>query len=148
MWDIHIFSSNYPLYADMSDRVMKVLAEFSPSLEIYSIDEAFLDLTLLALPDLTAFGHEIRVRVLQLTGIPVSVGIASTKTLAKLANEIVKKHPLYAGILDLSSLSAQEIDLHLEGVPVDDVWGIGVKYAHFLRSEGIFTAKELKDADA
>jgi DNA polymerase V len=144
---IHVFSSNYSLYADMSDRVMKVLAEFAPRLEIYSIDEAFLDLTSLSLADLTAYGHEIRVRVLQLTGIPVSVGIARTKTLAKLANEIVKKQPLYVGVLDLSGLSAQDIDTHLEALPVEDVWGIGAHYGHFLRSEGIFTAKELKNAD-
>ena len=142
-----VFSSNYPLYADISNRIMAILAECSPLLEIYSIDEAWLELTPLSIPDLTAYGHEIRVRVRQLTGIPVSVGIAGTKTLAKLANEIVKKHPLYAGVLDLSHLSAQDIDRHLEAVPVDDVWGIGVKYGQFLRSESIFTAKELRDAD-
>ena len=78
--NIQVFSSNYSLYADMSNRVMKVLAQFSPTLETYSIDEAFLDLTDLDIPDLTEYGREIKARVLQYTGIPVSVGIATTKT--------------------------------------------------------------------
>jgi DNA polymerase V len=89
------FSSNYALYGDMSDRVMNVLGQFTPQQEIYSIDECFLDLTGFDHVDLIAYGQQIRRRVKQWTGIPVSVGIASTKTLAKLANHVAKKCATY-----------------------------------------------------
>ena len=105
--NIRVFSSNYSLYADMSARVMNVLAQFSPRVEVYSIDEAFLDLSELNIDDLTDFGHVTKARVLQLTGIPVSVGIASTKTLCKIANETVKKDTHHDGVLDLATLSDQ-----------------------------------------
>ena len=95
--NIQVFSSNYSLYADMSARVMKVLSHFSPRLEVYSIDEAFVDLSQLAIDDLTEFGRVMKAQVLQFTGIPVSAGIASTKTLCKIANEIVKKDARYEG---------------------------------------------------
>jgi len=144
---IQVFSSNYSLYADMSDRVMKILAEFSPRLEIYSIDEAWLDLTPLSLPDLTSFGRQIKSRVYQFTSLPVSVGIAPSKTLAKIAHEIAKKHNAYAGVLDLTALSEQDVDQLLEALPVDEVWGIGMQYAKWLREQGICTVKELKYAD-
>ena len=145
--NIHVFSSNYSLYADMSDRVMSLLAEFSPRQEIYSIDESFLDLTDLSIPDLMAFGQEIKSRVYQFTSLPVSVGIATSKTLAKLAHEIAKKHEEYAGVLDLTALSVEEVDELLEALPVDEVWGIGTQYATWLRDQEIFTVKELKYAD-
>ena len=89
--NIQVFSSNYSLYADLSARVMKVLSQFSPALETYSIDEAFLDLASLSIDDLTEFGRTIKDRVLQRTGIPVSVGIAPTKCLTRIAHEIVKQ---------------------------------------------------------
>jgi DNA polymerase V len=89
--NIHLFSSNYTLYADMSARVMSVLEEFAPSAEVYSIDEAFLDLTGVCESDPVAYGQQIRHAVLRATGIPVCVGMASTKTLAKLANFAAKK---------------------------------------------------------
>ncbi len=101
--DIQVYSSNYTLYATMSDRTMRVLSQFSPTLEVYSIDEAFADLTSHAIDDLTEFGKTIKARVLQYTGLPVSVGIASTKCLCKIANEIVKHDPSYDGVLDLPS---------------------------------------------
>src|SRR6266699_6510946 len=97
--DIQVFSSNYTLYATMSDRVMRVLSQFSPSLEVYSIDEAFADLAPLSIDDLTEYGKTMRERVLQYTGLTVSVGIASTKCLCKIANEIVKHDPSYEGVL-------------------------------------------------
>jgi len=142
-----ISSSNYTLYATMSDRVMRVLSQFSPALEVYSIDEAFEDLTPLSIDDLTEYGKTMRERVLQYTGLTVSVGIASTKCLCKIANEIVKHDPSYEGVLDLGALSDEEVDTLLSQVAIQDVWGIGRKYASFLQKHGIMTAKDLKYAD-
>jgi len=144
---VQVFSSNYSLYADMSSRVMKVLASFSPTIESYSIDEAFLDLTDLAIDDLTEFGKTIKARVMQLTGIPVSVGIAPTKCLAKVATEVVKTDSLFGGVLDLTQLAEDKLDQMLAKVAIEDVWGIGRKYSLFLGNYGITTAKHLKDAD-
>ena len=98
------------------------------------MDEAFLDLTSLSIDDISEFGHTIKDRVLQRTGIPVSVGIAPTKCLTKIANEIVKQDKQYQGVLDLSTLLDQEVDACLASVASEDVWGIGHKYAHFLAS--------------
>src|SRR6266699_3361571 len=145
--NIQIFSSNYSLYADMSARVMKVLSQFSPRLEVYSIDEAFLDLSEQIIDDLSEFGRTIKARVLQFTGIPVSIGIASTKCLTKVANEIVKKDARYAGVLDVTALSEQATDEMLAKVAIEDVWGIGSKYSLFLMNHGILSAKDLKYAD-
>ena len=90
--DIRVFSSNFALYGDMSARVMHALEQFAPSMEIYSVDEAFISLRGFAQHDLDAFGRMLKAKVLQWTGIPVSVGIAPTKTLAKVANELAKKN--------------------------------------------------------
>ena len=144
---VQVFSSNYSLYADMSSRVMNVLAQFSPRVESYSIDEAFLDLTALAIDDLSEFGKTIKARVMQFTGIPVSVGIASTKCLAKIATEIVKTDAASEGVLDLTPLAEEALDQMLTKVAIEDVWGIGRKYSLFLGNYGITTAKHLKDAD-
>jgi len=145
--NVQVFSSNYSLYADMSARIMRVLAGFTPALELYSIDEAFLDLTSLAIDDLAEYGKTIQARVMQLTGIPVSVGIASTKCLTKIAAEVVKKDSSYGGVLDLTAYTEAERDAILMQGPIEDVWGIGRKYARFLSNYGIVTAKHLKDAD-
>jgi len=145
--DIQIFSSNYALYADVSNRVMHALSDFSPQLEVYSIDEAWLSLTHVEQAYLRDYGHTIRNTVMQRVGIPVSVGIASTKTLSKIATEIVKKHADYRGVLDLVSLSEQELDLYLASVPIEDVWGIGPQYARFLHDHRVITARHLKYAD-
>jgi DNA polymerase V len=145
--DIQVFSSNYTLYATMSDRTMRVLSQFSPSVEVYSIDEAFVDLTHLAIDDLIEYGKTIKERDLQYTGLPVSVGIASTKCLCKIANELVKHDPSYEGVLDLTALSEDEVDALLSRVAIGDVWGIGRKYTTFLQNHGIMTAKDLKYAD-
>ncbi len=144
---IQVFSSNYSLYADLSSRLMTFLSQFSPAQEIYSIDESWLELTDLLLDDLTEFGRTIKDRVWQYTGLPVSVSIASTKCLCKIANKLVKIDPAYQGVLDLTSLSEQELDECLDKVPVEDVWGIGYKYSRFLSNYGILTAKQLKYAD-
>lgn len=146
--NVQVFSSNYSLYADMSARVMKVLSQFSSQLETYSIDEAFLDLTDCSHENLTELGHEIRASVLQRTGIPVSVGIAPTKSLAKIATETAKKQTSSDGVVNLCSLNEQDIDAYLAAIAVEDVWGIGRKYALFLTNYGITTARDLKYADA
>src|SRR6266480_2242007 len=146
-YDIQVFSSNYTLYATMSDRTMRVLNQFSPLFEIYSIDEAFADLTHLAIDDLTEYGKTIKACVLQYTGLPVSVGIASSKCLCKIANEIVKHDSCYEGVLDLTALTEEEVDTLLSQVAIEDVWGIGRKYATFLYNHGIMTARDLKYAD-
>jgi DNA polymerase V len=140
--NIQVFSSNYALYGDMSQRVMMTLTQFAPDIEIYSIDEAFLDLSGFEHRDLVQYGQEIRDRVKQWTGISVSVGIAPTKTLAKVANRITKKSG--SGVCVLGAL---DVDEALSSVDIEDIWGIGRRYAKSLRSHGIKTALQLKNAD-
>lgn len=142
--NIRVFSSNYTLYADMSDRVMETLSQFTPAIEVYSIDEAFLDLAGLQV-DLTEYGRRIRRTVRQWTGIPVSIGIARTKTLAKIANRIAKKSQKTEGVLDLTD--SRWIDTALERIDVGDVWGIGHRISRRLRKVGISNALQLRDAD-
>ncbi len=141
---VRVFSSNYPLYGDMSNRVMQTLAPFTPAMEIYSIDEAFLDLTNFAFTDLVDYARKMRNTVKQNTGIPVSIGIAPTKTLAKIANRIAKKSPKADGVLDLTPTSYR--DLALEMTPIEDVWGIGRRSAPFFKYRGIRTALDFKSA--
>ena len=143
--DVRVYSSNYALYGDMSQRVMQVLTQFTPNLEIYSIDEAFLDLDGCKRINLTDYGREIKNRVEKWTGIPVSVGIAGTKTLAKIANRLAKRSTKASGVLDLTS--AKYMDRALAAVTVGEVWGVGRKYATFLKASGIETALQLRDAD-
>jgi DNA polymerase V len=146
--EIQVFSSNYSLYADMSDRVMKTLATFTPHLEVYSIDEAFADLSHIPRERLCEYGHEIREAVWRCTGIPVSVGIATTKTLSKIATEIAKKNPRHQDVLSLTQYTEEELDELLASIVLKDVWGIGSRYTHRLQAcRSIFTAKDLKDAD-
>jgi len=140
--DIQVFSSNYALYGDMSQRVMETLQQFSPELEVYSIDEAFLNLSGFTHTNLTDYGRTIRSTVRQWTGLPVSVGIAETKTLAKIANHVAKKAD---GAFDLSVW--QDRDSLLAGVPVEEVWGIGPNHARRLKLYGITTALGLRGAD-
>ena len=144
---IQVFSSNYPLYADVSNRIMNVLATFSPHTEVYSIDEAWIDLSHIPLTSLSDYGREIRETVWRFTGIPVSLGIATTKTLSKVATEIVKQQPLSHGVLSLVHSSHEELDELLEKLSVEDVWGIGSRYSRLLQSRDIFTAKDLKYAN-
>lgn len=141
------FSSNYELYADMSDRVMTTLEEISPRCEIYSIDEAFCDLTgVRNCRDLTEFGREIRSTVLQRTHLTVGVGIAQTKTLAKLANHAAKKWQRQTGgVVDLSNLERQR--KLMAALPVEDVWGIGRRISRKLEAMGIKTVLQLADTD-
>lgn len=141
------FSSNYELYADMSNRVMTTLEELSPRCEIYSIDEAFCDLTgVRNCRDLTDFGREIRETVLRRTHLTVGVGIAQTKTLAKLANHAAKQWQLQTGgVVDLSNLERQRKLMAL--LPVDEVWGVGRRISKKLEAMGIKTVLQLADTD-
>lgn len=139
--NIVVCSSNYTLYGDMSSRVMKTLREFSPDIQVYSIDEAFL---ILPNKDLIEYGKKIRRTVLQWTGIPVSIGIAATKTLAKVANHHAKKSPDSGGVCILNSQSV--IDKILDTLPVTEIWGIGSRLGKRLNSKRIVTAKDFRDA--
>lgn len=140
-------SSNYTLYADMSDRVVSVLRMYTPNLEVYSIDESFLDLTGFN-RDLTLYGQDIRQRVAQWIGLPVCVGIASTKTLAKLANHIAKKRLGFNGVCNLPSLPASQVDQIFREIEVGEVWGVGRKITARLQAMGINTVFDLRASDA
>jgi DNA polymerase V len=138
---VQVFSSNYALYGDISERVMRTLAEFVPAIEVYSIDEAFLDLRGLPERDWWQFGEKIRQTVRQRTKIPTGIGIAPTKTLAKVANHVAKKWPGYKGVCVLDSPAL--IRGVLENFPVSDIWGIGRQYSRRLEKFGIHTAAQL-----
>jgi len=142
-YNIQIFSSNYALYADMSSRVMNVLSDFAPEIEIYSIDEAFLSLDKFVNKDLSKYCDKIKKTIYKWTGIPVSIGIGHTKTLAKIANRIAKKK--IRGIFNL--ISVENIDKYLEGIQVSNVWGVGYKYSRMLVKNRIFTALDLKNTE-
>ncbi|GHX24059.1 Error-prone, lesion bypass DNA polymerase V [Vibrio cholerae] len=140
-----ILSQLYPLYADLSSRVMRTLEEMAPRVEVYSIDEAFLDLTgIESAISLVEFGQQVRERIGHWIGITVCVGIAPTKTLAKLANHAAKKYPATQGVVDLTNPDRQRRLLAL--VPVDDVWGVGRRLSKRLNALGITTALDLANA--
>jgi len=136
---VHVFSSNFALYGDMSNRVMSILGTFCPNMEIYSIDEAFLDFNGFELHDLEAIGVEMRKRVLQWTGIPVSVGFAPTKALAKVANRIAKKFTARTGGVYKIETEEQRIKA-LKWLKIEDVWGIGRRHARRLQEMNVLTA--------
>ena len=142
---IAVFSSNYALYGDMSQRVMHSLSRYAPRVEVYSIDESFLDLSGLS-QDLTLYCQDICKAVKQWTGIPVSIGIAPTKTLAKLANRLVKKgYSAHGAVLDWQTLtSADEI---LETIALEDIWGISRRWSEKLQALGIHHALALRNAE-
>lgn len=141
-----VVSSNYSLYGDMSSRVMDTLARYTPDIEIYSIDEAWLDLTGFPAETLDAYGRQIVAETHQYTGIPVSMGIAPTKVLAKLANRICKKRNIPGQVFNIGS--AHALDDILRSVAVEDVWGIGRKLSKKLNEKHhIFTALDLRNAD-
>ncbi|MDP2178798.1 Y-family DNA polymerase [Methylicorpusculum sp.] len=138
---ITLFSSNYTLYADMSARVMTLLESFSPTLEVYSIDESFLDLTGICDKDPLAYGQDIRRTIVQNTGVPVCIGMGPTKTLAKLANYAAKKWPKTAGVVDLADTERRA--KLMRQVPVNEIWGIGTRLAQRLNTLNIVTAWDL-----
>ena len=141
---IRVFSSNYMLYGDMSRRVMEVLSHFTPDMEIYSIDEAFLSFPEGRAEAPEDLARRIRERVGRWTGIPVSVGVAPTKTLAKVANRIAKSEAGRDGVFSL--MEERETEVWLARVRVEDVWGIGRKRGIILKQRGIYTARQLKMA--
>ena len=142
--EVEIFSSNYALYGDMSARVMGNLDEFTPLVEVYSIDEAFMQLDCGA-RSFDSLGREIKDKIGKWTNVPVSLGIAETKTLAKIANRIAKKSEKAKGVLDL--YKSQYQDLALRKTMVEDVWGIGPAGAQKLKLHGVETALALRDID-
>ena len=140
--NVQVFSSNYSLYGDISRRVMRTLKRFNSKIEVYSIDEAFLDLSNFSDKEVKDVGKEIRNTVLQWTGIPTSIGIAETKTLSKVANHIAKKQK--SGVVSLVNI--KDLDPILEKVEVRDIWGVGKQLSKFYIKNGIYNAKQLKNA--
>ena len=139
--NVKTFSTNFALYGDISRRVMKTLKQFSPQMEIYSIDEAFLDLSSVKNEDLLEHGYKIRETILKWTGIPTSIGIAKTKTLSKAANYIAKKEK--SGVIDL--INSKQIDKLLSEIEINNVWGVGRQLTKFYIKNGINTAYDLKN---
>ncbi len=137
-YNIGVFSSNYTLYGDMSNRVMSMLSSYSPNVEIYSIDECFLDFSGFGLYDLKTYGEGIVQSVTKGTGIPVSMGIALTKTLAKVANKFAKKHKGYKGVCIIDT-EEKRIEA-LKRTEISDVWGIGHRYTKRLEQYGVYSA--------
>lgn len=142
--DVKTFSSNFTLYSDMSRRVAMVVRDFAEHVHLYSVDEMFIDLE--KNRDYRQWAHELRTRVLKWTGIPTSIGMASTKTLAKIANRIAKKQPQWNGVVDWQ-YDIDDRDSVLENVDISDVWGIGRQYTRFLRARHFDNARQLRDAD-
>jgi len=138
---VEVFSSNYSLYGDLSRRVMRTLKRFNSAIEVYSIDEAFLDLSNFPDNEVEKVGKEIRETVLKWTGIPTSIGIAKTKTLSKVANHIAKKKQ--SGVTSL--IGIENLDPILEKVEINDVWGVGRQLTKFYQKNGIYNAKQLKN---
>ena len=139
--DVKTFSTNFSLYGDISRRIMKTLKQFSPQMEIYSIDEAFLDLSSIKDENLLEHGYQIRKTVLKWTGIPTSIGIATTKTLSKAANYIAKKEK--SGVVNL--VNEKQIDKLLSEVKINNIWGVGRQLTKFYIKNGINTAYDLKN---
>lgn len=145
-YNVTIFSTNFILYNDMSQRVMNTIRDMAPAIEVYSVDEAFLDLSGIQQGNLQTLGHEISRIVKRNTGIPVSVGIAPTKTLAKIASKLCKKYPKLQGACYMHRPC--DIEKVLRNFPVEDIWGIGRKYSKMLNSAGIYSAYDFSQRPA
>ncbi len=139
------FSANFELYGDISRRIVAILSAVTPRTEVYSVDESFLDISHLIIKDYTAWGRALRQHVFRAVGVPVSVGIAPTKTLAKLGADYVKKHPEHQGALDLVATSQEEQATYFARFPLEDLWGIGRRLAPRLRAEGLYTALDVRN---
>ncbi|HSD56067.1 MAG TPA: Y-family DNA polymerase [Candidatus Saccharimonadales bacterium] len=131
------FSANFELYGDISKRITSLLTSITPRIEVYSVDESFLDITNLDIQDYEAWAREVRAHILRYVGVPVSIGIAHSKTLAKLAAEIPKKYEGYKGAFSFVGLAPERRQAALQALPVQDVWGVGWRLAPKLRAEGI-----------
>jgi DNA polymerase V len=141
-----VFSSNYELYADMSDRFYTIMCRYSPLAEKYSIDEVFLEMTGINV-NFAEYGQQIKRDVKDSIGLPICVGFGYSKTLAKLANHCAKKQPLWNGVCDLTSLSEAEVDAILGQLPVKAVWGVGNRLEEKLYDVGVETVLRLKRAN-
>ena len=141
---IIVFSSNYTLYADMSNRVMQIISEFAPNQEVYSIDECFLDLTGFKHFGLADYGQRIRSTINILVGLPVCVGVGASKTLAKLANHIAKKCSAFDGVCNLNEITQGTLDLLFSKIEVGEVWGVGRRIEKKLAKLGVNTVFDLK----
>ena len=141
-------SSNYTLYGDMSNRVVSILREYSPNIEVYSIDESFVLLNGMQRiwRSSTEMGQHIRHRIFQWTNLPVCVGIGASKTLAKLANHIAKKNPKFNSVCDLNTLNEIEIKTLFKSIEVGEVWGVGRQISKKLEDMNIGTVQALKEA--
>ena len=147
-YNIIALSSNYALYADMSNRVMRILSQFCPDQEVYSIDECFLDLTGFQHLDLEVYGRQMRDTIYQWTGLPISVGIGASKTLAKLANHCAKNRPEFRDVCDLSNISSFYQDRLMAQISNDKVWGIGQKLGQrLIETNGLRTVLDIKQAN-
>lgn len=148
-YGIVAYSSNYALYADMSNRVVEILTCFSPNVEVYSIDESFLDLAGFERQGYAEYGQDIRQRIADWLGLAVCVGVGPTKTLAKLANHCAKKQLAGDnGVCDFTRLSHDELATLFERIPINEVWGVGRQLTAKLEAMGIQTVQQLRDADA
>ena len=145
-YGVKVFSANFALYGDMSQRVMDILSDYSPDIEIYSIDEAFLKLEGFERYNLDGYSREMRKRVTKWTGIPVSVGIAPTKALAKLANRIAKKFPKETNGVYCIDSEEKRIKA-LKWLKVEDVWGIGKQHSKRLNAINVHTAFDFTQLD-
>jgi DNA polymerase V len=145
---IQAFSSNYTLYGDMSNRVVQILRDFSPDIEVYSIDESFLRIETVAhlYGGAVAMGQQMRTRIKQWTGLPVCVGVGPTKTLAKFANHLAKKNLEFEGVCDLHVIPRPERVRWMSGIEVGEVWGVGGRIARRLEVMGIHTVLDLRNA--
>jgi DNA polymerase V len=137
---ITTFSGNFELYGDISKRTISLLTTITPRIEIYSVDESFLDISELPIRDYVEWGRLVRASILRHIGVPVSIGIAPTKTLAKLASEIAKQNDRYQGAFSFIDLSAAKKTETLQALPVEAIWGVGRKLSPVLRAEGVSTA--------
>ena len=140
--DVQVFSSNYALYGDISRRIMIILKNLFPVIEYYSIDEAFLDLSDMPIKNMNSFIIDIKKNIYQNTGIPVSIGVGSSKTLSKIANHLAKKNS--EGVVDLTNLSEEEINNILKNIDIKDIWGVGHQFSSLYKKNKINNAYELK----
>ncbi len=143
---IIVFSSNYTLYADMSNRVMQIISEFAPNQEVYSVDECFLDLTGFKHFGLADYGQRIRSTINILVGLPVCVGVGASKTLAKVANHIAKKCSVFDGVCNLNEITQGTLDLLFSKIEVGEVWGVGRRIEKKLAKLGVNTVFDLKQS--
>ncbi len=144
---VKVFSSNFVLYGDMSSRIMKTLDSLSPYVEYYSIDEAFIPLTFYSEADYSVWAEKVRATVVQHTGVPVSIGIGATRTLAKAANEFAKKWEVCNGVFSFVGMDQEKINRYLSELAVENIWGIGYKSARILHTAKILTGYDLIQTD-